>query len=139
MGKVRIHNGETMEWVTLRSLYPARMAETMADAELDSTMANHEAGLDGSLNLAEFKYLPHATFELHAHDRSEIIYVIDGSILLGNRELGPGSSVFIEAHTLYGFSAGADGLRALIFMADGRASYWNATDFEKKRAELATA
>ncbi len=41
-------------------------------------------------------------------------------MILGNRELGPGSSVYIGADTLYGFSAGDQGLRILIFMGDGR-------------------
>ena len=69
MSKVRVHPAENVEWVTLRSLYPADLAAERSDAELDSTMAYHEQGTAGSLHLTEYNYLPHAKFDLHAHDQ----------------------------------------------------------------------
>ena len=129
MSKVRLHMAENIEWVNLRSLYPADLAAALSDAELDSTMAHHEEGAGGSLHLTEYNYLPHAKFDLHAHDQAEIIYVLEGTLLFGTRELGRGSSVFIAEHTLYGFAAGPQGLRALIFMADGRVKYFGKEDF----------
>lgn len=135
MSKVRIHEHDKIEWVTLRSLYPPQMAAEMSDAELDSLLATHEPGLNGSLHLTEQNYLPHAHFDLHAHDQAEIIYVLDGTILLGNRELAAGSSIFIDRDTLYEFTAGAGGLRILIFMADGRAKYFSKDDVARMKAE----
>jgi len=121
MSKVRIHAHDKLEWNTLSSMYPPQMAAEMTDAELDSVLAYHEPGLDGSLHLTEQKYLPHAHFELHAHDQAEIIYVLDGTIRLGNRELAPGSSIFIDRDTLYAFAAGDWGSR----MAVGNAQYFS--------------
>jgi quercetin dioxygenase-like cupin family protein len=129
MSKVRVHTAENIEWVTLRSLYPADLAAERSDAELDSTMAYHEQGTGGSLHLTEYNYLPHARFDLHAHDQPEIIYVLDGTLLLGTRELGRGASVFIADHTLYEFAAGPEGLRMLVFMPDGRVKYFGKEDF----------
>ena len=135
MSKVRVHPSAEIDWVTLRSLYPADMAAKMTDAELDSTMSWDEAGTDGSLHLSEYKYLANANFNLHAHDLAEIIYVLEGSMIFGNRELGPGSSVYIGADTLYGFAAGEKGLRILIFMADGRAKFFSKDDYLRLRSE----
>jgi quercetin dioxygenase-like cupin family protein len=129
VSKVRVHRAENVEWVTLRSLYPADLAAERSDAELDSTMAYHEQGTAGSLHLTEYKYLPNAKFDLHAHDQAEIIYVLEGTLLFGTRALGRGSSVFIAAHTLYEFAAGLEGLRMLVFMPDGRVKYFGKEDF----------
>jgi quercetin dioxygenase-like cupin family protein len=134
MSKVRIHKTENVEWVTLRSLYPSHLAAERSDAELDSTMAYHEAGTGGSLHLTEYNYLPNAKFDLHAHDQAEIIYVLEGTLVFGARELGLGSSVFIAEHTLYGFAAGPQGLRMLVFMADGRVKYFGKEDFLRLQA-----
>jgi quercetin dioxygenase-like cupin family protein len=135
MSKVRVHPTDDIAWVTLRSLYPAHLAAERSDAELDSTMSWHEAGTDGSLHLTEYKYLPNANFDLHAHDLAEIIYVLEGSMIFGNRELGPGSSVYIGEDTLYGFAAGDKGLRILIFMGDGRAKFFSKDDYLRLRSE----
>ena len=134
MSKVRIHKAEDVEWVTLRSLYPADLAAERSDAELDSTMAYHEQGTGGSLHLTEYNYLPQAKFDLHAHDQAEIIYVLEGTLLFGARELARGSSVFIAEHTLYEFAAGPQGLRMLVFMADGRVKYFGKEDFLRLQA-----
>jgi quercetin dioxygenase-like cupin family protein len=134
MSKVRVHTAENVEWVTLRSLYPADLAAERSDAELDSTMAYHEQGTGGSLHLTEYNYLPHAKFDLHAHDQPEIIYVLEGTLLFGTRELGRGASVFIADHTLYEFAAGPAGLRMLVFMPDGRVKYFGKEDFLRLQA-----
>ena len=139
MGKVHVHGSEDIEWVSLRSLYPPELAARRSDAELDSTLSYHEAGTDGSLHLSEYDYLPNANFDLHAHDQAEIIYVLGGTMIFGNRELGPGSSVYIGADTLYGFAAGDKGLRILIFMADGRAKYFGKEDYLRLRSERTPA
>lgn len=139
MSKVRVHSAESIEWVTLRSLYPPELAARRGDAEMDSTMSFTEAGSDGSLHMSEYDYRPNANFDLHAHDQAEIIYVLEGTMIFGNRQLGPGSSVYIGADTLYGFASGDEGLRILIFMADGRAKFFSKEDYLRLRAERAQA
>ncbi len=139
MSKVRVHPSDDIAWVTLRSLYPPQLAAERRDAEMDSTMSYHEAGTEGSLHLTEYKYLANANFDLHAHDLAEIIYVLEGTMVFGNRELGPGSSVYIGADTLYGFAAGNEGLRILIFMGDGRAKFFSKDDYLRLRSEKAHA
>jgi mannose-6-phosphate isomerase-like protein (cupin superfamily) len=139
VSKIRFHQSNDIEWKDLRSVYPPTLAAELTDAELDSTMADHESGSDGSLHLSEYRYLPHASFELHAHSVSEIIYVLEGTIVFGNRELGTGSSVFIEKDTLYGFTAGAKGLRALIFMGTGCSGYFGEEEYLRLRAESKVA
>lgn len=135
MAKVRIHNREEVEWVSLRSLYPPDLAARRSDAELDSKLSYHEEGLDGSLHLSEYDYLPHASFDLHAHDLAEIIYVLEGTMIFGSRRLGPGSSVYIGENTLYGFSAGEEGLRILIFMASGKVKFFSKETYLQQRED----
>ena len=98
-------------------------------------MSWHESGTDGDLHLSELDYQPGASFDLHAHDQDEIIYVLGGTMLLGNRKLGPGSSVYVAKDTLYGFAAGEDGLRILVFRSDGRVKYCSKDDYLRLRGE----
>lgn len=135
MSKVRIHPSEDIAWHRLRDLYPPEMAKDIADEELDSALRYHEPGTDGSLHLSELDYQPGATFDLHAHDQDEIIYVLRGAMRLGNRTLGPGSSVYIAKDTLYGFAAGEEGLKILVFRSDGRVKYCSKDDYLRRRAE----
>jgi quercetin dioxygenase-like cupin family protein len=134
MSKVRVHASEDIAWKRLRDLYPPEMAREISDEELDSSLSYHENGSDGDLHLSELDYQPGATFDLHAHDQDEIIYVVGGSMVLGNRILGPGSSVYIARDTLYGFAAGDDGLRILVFRSDGRVKYYSKDDYLRLRA-----
>ena len=135
MSKVRIHASDDVPWKKLRDLYPPEMAKEIADEELDSSLAYHESGSDGDLHLSELDYRSGATFDLHAHDQDEIIYVVSGTMQLGNRTLGPGSSVYVAKDTLYGFAAGDDGLRILVFRSDGRVKYCSKDDYLRLRAE----
>jgi quercetin dioxygenase-like cupin family protein len=132
---VRIHKSEDIAWSRLRDLYPPEMAKDIADEELDSSLSYHESGTDGSLHLSELDYQPGATFDLHAHDQDEIIYVLRGTMILGNRTLPAGSSVYIAKDTLYGFAAGEDGLRILVFRSDGRVKYCSKEDYIRLRGE----
>lgn len=53
--------------------------------------------------------------ELHSHSEDEIILVIEGEIILGQRAFGPGTAVAVARKTLYGFHAGREGLAFLNF------------------------
>ncbi len=52
---------------------------------------------------------------VHSHSEDEIIYVIGGSIRLGNRLYGPGTALFVAANAKYGFNTGPDGLEFINF------------------------
>lgn len=54
---------------------------------------------------------------IHSHTEDEIIFVTDGQIRLGSQLHGPGTALAIAANTLYGFTAGAEGLRFVNFRA----------------------
>ena len=54
---------------------------------------------------------------IHSHSEDEIIFVTDGQIRLGGRLCGPGTALAIAANTLYGFTAGPEGLRFVNFRA----------------------
>ncbi len=54
---------------------------------------------------------------IHSHTEDEIIFVTDGQIRLGSRLHGPGTALAIAANTLYGFTAGPEGMRFVNFRA----------------------
>lgn len=54
---------------------------------------------------------------VHSHSEDEIIFVTDGAIRLGGRLHGPGTALAIAADTLYGFTAGPEGLSFVNFRA----------------------
>ena len=73
----------------------------------------HENHFPGSLELTEEQ----AARGVHSHTEDEIIFVIGGEIRLGSKLYGPGTALAIAADTLYGFTAGPDGLSFVNFRA----------------------
>jgi hypothetical protein len=53
----------------------------------------------------------------HMHSEDEIILVREGSMVLGNRTLQPGTALAIDANTGYRFGTGPDGLAFINFRA----------------------
>ena len=138
MAETRFHGSSSLEWQRLGDLYPPEMQGGLSTAHAESAICTHEPGLDGSLHLQEYKWLPNADVNLHAHDEPEIIYIIEGSLKVGNRTLDAGSSVFIGADTLYAFKAGDEGCRLLIFMATGIYKYFTKDTLIERHTELRT-
>ena len=56
---------------------------------------------------------------LHSHSADEIIFVIEGEMLMGQRRLPPGTAVAIDGATRYRFGASDDGLAFLNFRTHG--------------------
>ncbi len=54
---------------------------------------------------------------VHSHSEDEIIVVLEGSMRLGSRLVGPGTALAIAADTLYSFTPGPDGLSFVNFRA----------------------
>jgi uncharacterized cupin superfamily protein len=70
----------------------------------------------------------------HAHDEDEIIYVLEGSLEVGDRSYPAGSAIAVPAMTLYGFAAGPTGLRYLNFRARASARpYISKSEFLAER------
>jgi hypothetical protein len=49
----------------------------------------------------------------HSHDLDEVLLILEGDLLLGERTCGPGTVIYNEAHTEYGFTVGEKGVRFL--------------------------
>ena len=119
MARVQIHDSKDLTWKKIRESFPPDTLSTVEESVLESRVSIHELGSADEPQLTEAEYLPHALIGVHSHGEDEIIYVVAGSMVLGNRELKLGSSLFIAAGTLYGFSAGNDGVRLAIFRVRG--------------------
>ena len=53
----------------------------------------------------------------HYHTTDEIIVILQGAMMVGNRALNPGTALAIDTHTPYGFGAPGAGLTFLNFRA----------------------
>ncbi len=49
----------------------------------------------------------------HSHDHDEVIFILEGGFSMGQRRCGPGTVVFLEANTRYGFEVWEEGVRFL--------------------------
>jgi quercetin dioxygenase-like cupin family protein len=121
MGKIQIIESDEAEWVTVHLPPPSEApGQDVASPQYDARMVVHLEGDESLLHLHEVDHPPNMVAEAHAHDADEIIYVVAGQLVLGNRTLRAGSSVFIPANTLYSFRAGPDGLRFVNFRPRGK-------------------
>jgi len=58
----------------------------------------------------------------HSHSQDEIMYIVDGGFTMGKRECGPGTVLYIEKDTQYGFKVGPKGVRFLNIRPGGLAT-----------------
>lgn len=49
----------------------------------------------------------------HSHDLDEVIYIVEGGLSMGRRRCGPGTVIYLEARTQYGFTVWDEGVRFL--------------------------
>ena len=54
----------------------------------------------------------------HSHTQDELIHVLGGELFLGGKRVGPGDTLAVPAHSVYGFQTGDDGYRFLNYSAD---------------------
>lgn len=114
MANIRIHDAAQMRWRQAADIAAERGIELMEEFR-GTGLLFHERGDDRHPQLFELRFEPGSEVSVHAHEQDEIFYVVAGSMKLGQRELGPGSSVFVQGNTLYSFGAGEDGLQVLNF------------------------
>jgi quercetin dioxygenase-like cupin family protein len=92
--------------------------------------------IDGDgLQLFRIDMGPDAEVLPHAHTEDEIVYVLEGSILLGARTLGPGDALHVTKDTLYGFTTGPDGCVFLNFRPTDKVGYLNKEQFLAQRGK----
>jgi quercetin dioxygenase-like cupin family protein len=120
MAKVRVHDSKDIKWFKIRDSFRADLLTGVDEPTLDSHVTVHEHGDEKLPHMSEADYQPFADIAVHSHSADEVIYVVSGSMIVGNRELKAGSSMFVAAETLYGFKAGAEGLRMVVFRPIGK-------------------
>ncbi len=61
------------------------------------------------------EYAPQWVVEAHSHAASEVIYILDGEVSIGEDRFGPGDAIHIEPNTVYGpLRAGPQGVRFVL-------------------------
>ncbi|MEP6785139.1 MAG: hypothetical protein ABI898_05275 [Sphingomonadales bacterium] len=129
MSRVRIHDAAAKEWRVIGQWTADAIRAQISALELASSIREHEAGTAKSPQLFEVRFLPDTLIDTHAHDADEIMYVVEGEMVVGQRTLLPGSSIFIEGSTLYSFKAGPAGLRVLNFRPCADTTYHSREKF----------
>jgi mannose-6-phosphate isomerase-like protein (cupin superfamily) len=117
MAKVHLVTSEQLDWTqpTRDERLTEDMREKLDEGERGTEYRMREPGTDHSPQLVEIRYQPNSEIKLHSHDEDEIMYIVSGSMQLGSRTVGAGSSLFIAGGTFYGFRVGPEGLQILNF------------------------
>jgi quercetin dioxygenase-like cupin family protein len=126
MGTVRVVDEKTIEWhgFTQDQIDAVRARGiNVSPEELAGTSRSHHAGSETEPEMFEVRFPPNTVVHPHAHLVDEIIYVVAGQLIVGNRVLEPGSSVFIAGRTLYTFRAGPEGVHFLNFRPRAGGNY----------------
>ena len=135
MGKIRIVEADTVAWQAVAAAVAPDVAARMSHAEREADVRIMHAGTGDELQLFEARIEPHAEISLHAHAEDEIIFVLEGELIIGRKRLGPGASVFVAGHTLYGFRTGATGARFLNFRGRGNTSFITRAEFDAAKPQ----
>jgi len=138
MPKVRIVEADAIAWQPVADAVAPQVAARMSRAEREADVRIMHASV-GGLQLFEARIAPNEEIALHAHAADEIIYIIEGELQIGRKRLGPGASVFVAGHTLYGFRSGAAGVRFLNFRGQGNTSFITHEEYLAAQANAAPA
>jgi quercetin dioxygenase-like cupin family protein len=93
-----------------RHVYPQSKLTLYADSSSDSCDIWFHSGEtpDGMLDFVD---------QLHSHSQDEIIFVVSGSMLVGQRRVGTGTALAVAADTVYSFMVREEGLHFINFRA----------------------
>ena len=69
----------------------------------------------GGFSLVSIEFAPGYTLPRHSHSSDCLYYIVEGGIVMGRRELGPGDGFFLPAEQPYAYHAGPDGVKLLEF------------------------
>ena len=133
MAKVRIVEKDSLPWQPVHEAVQPETAAKMSPAEREADVCILHAGRNNEPQLFEVVFEPDEEVSLHAHPADEIIYVLEGEMIMGRKRLGPGASAFIAGHTLYGFRSGPEGLRFLNFRGDSNTHFITKQEFMAAR------
>lgn len=84
------------------------------------------------------EYDPGLVLEVHGHNSDHMIYILDGSVRIGDTDCRPGHTVLLEHGAIFGpIVAGPDGTRLLEFYnGDGRPFSVDPEGYEQLLASL---
>ncbi len=122
MSKVKIVAADSIPWQLVADAVAPEVAARMSSAERDADVRIMHSIADG-LQLFEARIAANEAIALHAHAADEIIYILEGELLIGRKRLGPGASVFVAGDTLYSFRSGPSGVRFLNFRGHSNTSF----------------
>jgi hypothetical protein len=75
---------------------------------------------DTGMHVGVFEFGPGLVLPLHSHPDDCIYYVERGSVIMGNREIGPGEGFLTRKGQPYAFVVGPNGLRLVEFTTGPR-------------------
>lgn len=118
MAKVRITTPEQQPWQVSGERVETELSRViMEDGGPASAYKIREPGTESVPQLVELRFHPGEETALHCHDEDEIMYILKGSMIINNRTLGPGTTIYVAGGVFYGFTAGPEGLHFLNFRA----------------------
>ena len=89
-----------------------QMERMQAGAHL--TVPFRQQGSDG-FSLVTIEFAPGYLLPRHSHSSDCLYYIVEGGIVMGRRELGPGDGFFLPADQPYAYHAGPQGVKLLEF------------------------
>ena len=134
MGKVKVVEADSIPWQLVADAVAPEVAARMSRAERDADVRIMHSNVDG-LQLFEARIAANEEIALHAHAADEIIYILEGELLIGRKRLGPGASVFVAGDTLYSFRSGVAGVRFLNFRGRSNTSFVTREEYLAARAQ----
>ncbi|MBJ19499.1 MAG: hypothetical protein GY910_23865 [bacterium] len=69
----------------------------------------------GGFSLVDINFAPGFLLPRHSHSSDCLYYIVEGQVVMGKRELGPGDGFFLPADQPYAYHAGPEGVRVLEF------------------------
>jgi len=90
----------------------AAMARMVAGGHL--TVPFQQEG-PGGFSLVSIDFAPGYLLPKHSHSSDCLYYIVEGGIVMGRRELGPGDGFFLPAEQSYAYHAGPKGVKLLEF------------------------
>jgi quercetin dioxygenase-like cupin family protein len=69
----------------------------------------------GGFSLVSIYFAPGFLLPRHSHSSDCLYYIVEGQIIMGKRELGPGDGFFLPAEQPYAYHAGPEGVKVLEF------------------------
>ncbi|MCU1344897.1 MAG: cupin protein [Acidimicrobiia bacterium] len=150
MGTVKFVAADDAQYVSVRDIVQSGIAaatgvEADPGASRGSTVTEEEQdtqelrmyfpGGPDDPQLFEVRVQPGGHTQAHAHDESEIIYVLSGDIEFGARSFPAGSAINVPGRTLYSFRAGPNGLRFLNFRGRRDFTFISKDDFMAEREQ----